>query len=162
MCTRAPLNGLNLKWDPLCLQHMHVCISSFRDRTHIKLNKYIKLVLFIHLNSWSHLKFFTVMPAWWMWLKLVAMYSAAARSFSISPVAFCLHHKFYYFRKKEIAPGDNISFVQYVDYFPEAFITHRVYWTHVFEQMVLLCWFQCVFVSWSTCCNRLTFMDIFC
>lgn len=90
-----------------------------------------------------------------MWIKLRAKYSAALRSRSISPLMFCIQQTFCCFGKI-IARDDNIPFVHRVDQFSEAFITHCVYWTLIFDSdwMQFCWWFQCVVVSlYRMCCT---------
>lgn len=80
------------------------------------------------------------------------------RSLSISPVTFCIQCRFCHFRKI-IARGDNISFVEYVDHFPDTFVTHCVYWSHVWPHGMWLVG-VCEVDGYTDVLHGLTFMDV--
>lgn len=89
------------------------------------------------------------------------MYSAAARSFSVSPQHFVYITSFTILEKKLHQGTTYLLSSMLTIFLKPSLLTVFIGHTSLNKWDCLFC-FQCVFVSWSTCCNSLTFMDIFC
>lgn len=82
------------------------------------------------------------------------------RSLSYTPLIFECKHRYFHFRKITVCVN-NILFDQYVDHFPEAFITHYVCWTPIFGQTELPWCLQtlCVLYGYADVRDRVAFVD---